>query len=300
MEDISGKPTRSEPSQCPWGCGPVRKTRIERKGDRPSAPILKVVFHPLMVEPYDNTPAGAPGRLNSSIEILRSKRGYRFLQPAPASEAEICLAHDPMQIERVRRLSSSSRTDRLLQMAMLAAGGATLAAEIAVKGEPAFGLIRPPGHHASGNISWGFCYFNNMAIALLNLRSKGLIRSAFVLDFDLHVGDGTLNILSAEKDFTIYNPSGHGDDEYLANVERALEKSPEVDIITASAGFDQYIEDWGRNLSTQAYKKLGYLMYDFAEERCEGRRFGLLEGGYNFEDLGINIHAFCEGLRGLE
>jgi len=253
-----------------------------------------------MVEPYDNTPAGAPGRLNSSIEILRSKRGYRFLQPAPASEAEICLAHDPMQIGRVRRLSTSSRTDRLLQMAMLAAGGATLAAEIAVKGEPAFGLIRPPGHHASGNISWGFCYFNNMAIALLNLRSKGLIRSAFVLDFDLHVGDGTLNILSAEKDFTIYNPSGHGDDEYLANVERALEKSPEVDIITASAGFDQYIEDWGRNLSTQAYKKLGYLMYDFAEERCEGRRFGLLEGGYNFEDLGINIHAFCEGLRGLE
>jgi len=300
MEDISGKPTRSEPSQRPGGCGPVRKNRIERKGDGPSAPILKVVFHPLMVETYDDTPAGAPGRLNSSIEILRSKRDYRFLQPAPASEAEICLAHDPMQIERVRRLGSSSRTDRLFQMARLAAGGAILTAEIAVKGEPAFGLIRPPGHHASRSSSWGFCYFNNMAVALLNLRSRGLIRSAFVLDFDLHVGDGTLNILSGEKGFTIYNPSGLGDAGYLANVERALEKCPEVDVIAASAGFDQYIEDWGRNLSTRAYKKLGYLMYDFAEERCEGPRFGLLEGGYNFKDLGINIHAFCEGLRGVK
>jgi len=278
----------------------VKKPRIERRGNGPSPPILKVVFHPLMIEPYDDTPAGAPGRLNSSVELFRSKQDYRFLEPGPASEAEICLAHDPMQIEGVRQASSSSRTDRLFQMATLAVGGAMLAAEIAVKGEPAFALIRPPGHHASRNSSWGFCYFNNMAIALLNLRSRGLIRSAFVLDFDLHVGDGTLNILSSEKGFTIYNPSGQGDNEYLANVERALEKNTEVDIVAASAGFDQYIEDWGRNLSTQAYKRLGYLMYDFAEERCEGRRFGLLEGGYNFEDLGMNIHAFCEGLRGVK
>ena len=300
MKDISGKPTASEPSQWPWGYRPVKKPRIERKGNEPSPPILKVVFHPLMIEPYDDTPAGAPGRLNSSIELLSSKQDYRFLEPAPASEAEICLAHDSAQIERVRRVGSSSRTDRLFQMATLAAGGAILTAEIAVRGGPAFGLIRPPGHHASRSSSWGFCYFNNMAVALLNLRSRGLIRSAFVLDFDLHVGDGTLNILSDEKGFTIYNPSRHGDDEYLANVERAIEKCPEVDVIAASAGFDQYIEDWGRNLSTQAYKKLGYLMYDFAEDRCEGRRFGLLEGGYNFEDLGMNIHAFCEGLRGVK
>ncbi len=44
--------------------------------------------------------------------------------------------------------------------------------------------------------------------------------------------------------------------------------------------------------------RIGYLMHEFAVERCEGRRYGLLEGGYNFEDLGKNVLAFCEGLRG--
>ena len=44
--------------------------------------------------------------------------------------------------------------------------------------------------------------------------------------------------------------------------------------------------------------RIGCLMHEFAAERCEGRRYGLLEGGYNFEDLGKNVLAFCEGLRG--
>ena len=45
-------------------------------------------------------------------------------------------------------------------------------------------------------------------------------------------------------------------------------------------------------------KQIGRLMHEFAMERCEGRRYGLLEGGYYFEDLGKNVLAFCEGLRG--
>jgi len=44
--------------------------------------------------------------------------------------------------------------------------------------------------------------------------------------------------------------------------------------------------------------RIGRLMHEFAAERCEGCRYGLLEGGYNFEDLGKNVLAFCEGLRG--
>ena len=81
-------------------------------------------------------------------------------------------------------------------------------------------------------------------------------------------------------------------------MKRALDDSSDVDIIVASAGFDQYVEDWGGNLSTDAFGKIGHLMYEFAEKRCEGRRYALLEGGYNFQDLGKNILAFCEGLRG--
>src|SRR4030042_1033954 len=75
-----------------------------------------------------------------------------------------------------------------------AAGGAIKAAQIAMEGEVSFGLIRPPGHHASPDGCWGFCFFNNIAVALARLQSEDLIENALILDFDLHFGDGTNNI----------------------------------------------------------------------------------------------------------
>jgi acetoin utilization deacetylase AcuC-like enzyme len=253
---------------------------------------MKIIFHPFMLEPYDGTPAGVPGRLESAVEILRKQRNYEFLEPPLATEEQILRVHSRDIMEQIQRKK------RLSRMALLAAGGAVLAGEIAVKEEPVFALIRPPGHHASKDSHWGYCYYNNIAVSLLHLIAKGSINSAFILDFDLHTGDGNINILGDDKRFTVYNPNGNGDDQYLTDVKRALDDSPDVDIIVASAGFDQYVEDWGRNLSTDAFGKIGHLMYEFAEERCERRRYALLEGGYNFQDLGKNIFAFCEGLKG--
>ena len=253
---------------------------------------MKIIYHPFMLETYDSTPAGAPGRLESAVEILSKQPDYEFIEPPLATEEQILRVHSREIMERIQR------NDRLSRMALLAAGGAVLAGEIAVKGEPVFALIRPPGHHASEDSHWGFCYYNNISVSLLHLIAEGAIKSAFILDFDLHTGDGNINILGGDKRFTIYNPNGNGDDQYLANVKRALDNAPDVDIIVASAGFDEYEGDWGGNLSTEAFGKIGYLMFKFAEERCEGRRYALLEGGYNFQDLGKNVLAFCEGLKG--
>jgi acetoin utilization deacetylase AcuC-like enzyme len=253
---------------------------------------MKIIYHPFMLETYDSTPAGAPGRLESAVEILGKQPNYEFIEPPLATEEQILRAHSIRLMEQVQR------RERLSRMSLLAAGGAVLAGEIAVKGEPVFALIRPPGHHASADSHWGFCYYNNIAVSLLDLRFKGLINSAFILDFDLHTGDGNINILGDDESFTIYNPNGRGDKEYLEYVKGALDNSPDVDIIVASAGFDEYIEDWGGNLSTEAYRKIGRLMHEFAQDRCEGRRYALLEGGYNFQDLGKNVFAFCEGLQG--
>ena len=255
---------------------------------------MKIIYHPFMLETYDSTPAGAPGRLESAVEILSNHPDYEFIEPPLATEEQILRAHTLYLIEQVER------RERLSRMSLLAAGGAVLAGEIAVKGEPAFALIRPPGHHASEDSHWGFCYYNNIAVSLLDLCEQGLINSAFVLDFDLHTGDGNINILAHDKRFTIYNPNGNGDEQYLADVKRVLDNAPDVDIIVASAGFDEYVEDWGGNLSTEAFREIGRLMYEFAEERCNGRRYALLEGGYNFQDLGKNVFAFCEGLRGVD
>jgi acetoin utilization deacetylase AcuC-like enzyme len=250
-----------------------------------------------MLESYDNTPAGAPGRLDSAVQLLSSRPDYEFIEPQPATEEQILLAHDMSQIQSIKH-ESEVWHPKLYRMASLAAGGAILAAELAMQGKPTFGLIRPPGHHASYSSYWGFCYFNNVSVSLLNLKAKGLIESAFILDPDLHYGDGNVNILEGRDGFTIYNPKGHGDADYLADTKSALDNSPDVDIIVVSAGFDEYLDDWGGNLSTDAFQGIGRLVHSFAQERCEGRCYGLLEGGYNFEDLGKNILAFCEGLQG--
>jgi len=68
-----------------------------------------------------------------------------------------------------------------------------MAAELAIEGKPSFGLIRPPGHHASPDSCWGFCYFNNIAIAIRRLIDEGRVKKALIIDFDLHFGDGTFN-----------------------------------------------------------------------------------------------------------
>jgi acetoin utilization deacetylase AcuC-like enzyme len=177
--------------------------------------------------------------------------------------------------------------------AILAAGGAIQAARIGLN-EPALGLIRPPGHHASAESAWGFCYFNNMAVAVLALRQEGLIETALVLDIDLHFGDGTVNILGDESWVKIHNPSERSRQKYVQEVGKIL-SGIQVDLIGISAGFDYHIDDWGGLLATEDYFSIGALVSQAARS-CGAGYFGILEGGYNHEVLGHNMAALMDGL----
>jgi len=76
-----------------------------------------------------------------------------------------------------------------------------------------------------------------------------------------------------------------------------MQQLEDIDIFVASAGFDQGIEDWGHLLYPEDYTELGRLMKEYSEKLCKGRRYALLEGGYNHNVLPKNIDSFCQGFK---
>ncbi len=246
--------------------------------------IMNVIFHKDFYPVYSSDPASDKGRMEAIVAAIESD--VRFVTATPASESDIAAVHTPKHIEHVRK-------EGLYAISALAAGGAIQAATLGLS-EPCFALIRPPGHHASADSSWGFCYFNNMAIALESLRKEGKIRTAYVLDIDLHYGDGNVNILGHKKDVTVYNVDAHRRDAYLDEVHREMEKC-QADIIGISAGFDNHKEDWGNVLWTEDYETIGQQVRT-AAHRNGGGCFAILEGGYNHQVLGENVRALIRGL----
>jgi acetoin utilization deacetylase AcuC-like enzyme len=209
-----------------------------------------------------------------------------------------------------------------LAVARRAAGGAIVAVEAAVDTrEPAFALVRPPGHHAEPNAGMGFCIFNNVAVAAraYQARSGGAGR-VLVADFDYHHGNGTqavagngLSYVSTHAapaypgtgnasyrvgDDVVFNvplpASGISTEEFVAIWERLLPlavQAAQPDLMIVSAGFD-YVEgdpvgDLG--VAVEAAENLGAILSALAAEYCEGRIAYVLEGGYDLGALTTSI-----------
>ena len=250
---------------------------------------MKVVYHKRYTEVYASDPAAQAGRMESIYKELQGH--FDFVVPNPASKEDVLLVHGQDHVGNVKTHPLT------FEIALLAVGGAIKASEIAMEGEPAFGLIRPPGHHASKNSSWGFCYFNNIAISVERLRRKDKIGKALIVDIDLHFGDGTANIFAGRPDVTYFHVDGVNRESYLDNLSRFLEAQKGYDIIAVSAGFDRHQQDWGGLLTTNDYFIIGKMIKEHALRECHGRRFAVLEGGYNHAVLGKNVKAFLEGVR---
>ena len=246
---------------------------------------MKVIFSDAFYQSYTYDPAAAQGRMEAVMDVIRDK--VTLVQALPASEEDIAACHTKFHMEDIRRMG-------IYDVAAIAAGGAIQAAETGMS-EPCFGLIRPPGHHASSNSAWGFCFFNNMAIAIEKLKREGKIEKAHVLDIDLHFGDGTVNILQPKGYVSIHNPNSNDPATYLEQVRKNI--PADVGVIGISAGFDNHKEDWGQVLSTDNYREIGRIVREASAERKCGF-FAILEGGYNHSVLGHNVLALIEGMEG--
>jgi len=251
---------------------------------------MKVIYHKKFTEVYAHDPAAEPGRMEAICRVLEG--AFEFVEPNSALDKDLELCHTKNHVHYVKEQEPSAYT-----AGKLAVGGAIKAAELAHEGEPTFGVIRPPGHHASQNSCWGFCYFNNMGISIKKLLKEEKIKGAMILDIDLHYGDGTANIIRGTPEVTYYHPEGCNREEFMENLTRNLENAGNYDIIAISAGFDRHEDDWGRLLKTHDYGRIGELVKVHSMRNCGGRRYGLLEGGYNHEVLGDNVKALLDGLK---
>ncbi len=249
---------------------------------------VKIVFDKSYETDYRTASCEVPGRVSSIMDTLSPL--YETEAPQPCSEDDILLCHSEGLL--IVEKNDRSRYD----VARMAAGGAIMAARLAIEGTLSFAVVRPPGHHANPDHNWGFCFFNNMGIAVRKILSEKLIHKAVILDIDLHFGDGTDAIFHYDDAVRVLNIQSSTRREFIQETRSALKDAGSADILGISAGFDQYELDWGANLTTGDYHEIGVIAGTYARDFCSGRVFILLEGGYYLPDLGANALSLLTGV----
>lgn len=256
-----------------------------------------------------------PQRVKTAHDVLQAK-GYEFLEPKPATDDQILSAHDADYLFNVKKgLVEDSDTPaykNIFEFASLSAGGALLASKI-----NGFSITRPPGHHSgrSGNAlgvyTRGFCYFNNIAIAVKESGKKTLI-----LDIDGHHGNGTQEIFEGDEKVTYlslhqspnYPGTGAstegncinfalqkdlGGQQYLEILDKALSMVDltKFEVVAVSAGFDTHKGD----LATLGLVEQDYFEIGKKVAKLKKPAFFVLEGGYVGQNVGSDIDSFLRG-----
>ncbi|KOR31139.1 deacetylase [Achromatium sp. WMS2] len=214
-----------------------------------------------------------------------------------------------------------------LPAAALAAGAAVLAVELVLSGkeQSAFCAIRPPGHHAGRDFAMGFCLYNNVAIAAAHALEWGQLERIAIVDFDVHHGNGTEDIVANNEKILFCSSFQHpfypyeGDDSKALNVcnlplpegtsgvyyrqlvteiwlPRLNDFKPQLILI--SAGFDAHVDDplGGLCFMEEDYAWITRQIREVAWRHAQGRIVSCLEGGYNLHALASSVVAHVEAL----
>jgi acetoin utilization deacetylase AcuC-like enzyme len=274
----------------------------------------KIVFSEKCLN-YGDWHIEGPTRVKMAHEFLKEKN-YDFLKPTPASEEAVLKVHDADYIWKLKKgLVEDPDTPAyadIYDYARLSAGGALLAAEV-----NGFSLMRPPGHHAGrsgaalGVYTRGFCYVNNVAIAV-----KSLGKATLILDVDGHHGNGTQEIFQGDEKVVYVSlhrypfypgtgahskgnclnfplPADCGEQRYLEVLDEALGMvdAGKFEVVAVSVGFDAHDGDLASlSLTGDSYREIGKRIGWLKKPT-----FFVLEGGYMGEQNGRDIDQLLSG-----
>ncbi|MEW2918948.1 histone deacetylase family protein [Ruegeria sp. ANG10] len=288
------------------------------------------------------TPDGHPERVARLEHILHALESLDLnrVTASLAADDDLLRIHPESYIRDVRKMRPADGFAQIdgdtfmspgsVDAAYRAAGAVVRAVDMVLGGEAqnAFCAIRPPGHHAETDTAMGFCLFGNAALAAKHaLDHHGLNRVA-VVDFDVHHGNGTQDLLWDEKralvitsqQMPLWPGSGRPDEtgafETILNIPlspgsggaemRAAYQTQafprlrafKPDLIVISAGFDAHQDDPLANLnwSTGDFAWVTAELCKIAQDLCGGRIVSTLEGGYDLNALAQATRAHVEEL----
>nr|WP_259368278.1 histone deacetylase family protein [Chromobacterium violaceum] len=276
-----------------------------------------------------------PERLTAIRDQLMASQIFDSLQEIEAPEVsyeQLARVHPPRYVEYLEACAPSVGTFRMdpdtamspgtLKAARRAAGAVVKAVELVAedKAPNAFCAIRPPGHHAESDKAMGFCFFNNLAVGVTHALAHYKFERVAVVDFDVHHGNGTEEILHDDPrvlmvsvfqhPFYPYSgdepmgpnmhnvplKAGSGGREFREAVENVWlpqlhEFQPQMLFI--SAGFDAHREDdmGSLGLTESDYEWVTRHLVQIADQYCAGRVVSVLEGGYDLSALGRSVAA---------
>lgn len=271
-----------------------------------------------------------------------------LLEPREATEAELERVHSREHVEAMRAVSEAGAGDagggytpmdaRSYELALLSAGSALTGLEAVLSGRvtTAHAMLRRSGHHAWRDSGYGFCIFNNCAVAARAAQADFGLRRVAIVDIDAHHGNGTEAIFASDPSVltisvhqdrsfpvetgTVENvgagpgtganvnvnlPAGVGDPGYLDALDRIVcpvlrEFQPELIII--ACGVDASLFDPLSRLAVTAagFAAVAERLVDVAEETCGGRLLSVQEGGYSHVYAPFCWLAIIETIAGLE
>lgn len=285
----------------------------------------------------------APARLTvikNALEQSDFKSALHFYEAPLVTFEQLARVHNPDYLRRLESIAPDAHSEQMhwiggdtgmmaqtLPAAARAAGAAVLATDLVLSGQhqAAFCLIRPPGHHAGRAYAMGFCFYNNLAVAVSHALTQHQLERVAIVDFDVHHGNGTENIVTGDSRILFCSSFQHpfypyqGANSTAANVcnlplpahtngtayQAAVVQAwlPRLEafkpqMVFFSAGFDGHAAD---NMSMfqlldTDYAWLTAQVKIIADKYAAGKIVSCLEGGYNQSVLGGSVVAHIRAL----